>query len=217
MDGQGSRPRLVKPKNARAKRALQKRAPRAVEVLKKALLLHGGTTSGVMKSVLADLSSLKKGESLKLSRANDTVRPFETGGEASLEFLARKADCSLFALASHSKKRPHTLVLGRFFDFRLLDMVELGVRAGVPPARQGSTESARTLAAAAPCRLRTTARCATSKATARAPRRAPSPAWYSAASCSKPTRCAPKPAPTRVRLSPAPRARRPCAPPRACC
>ncbi len=127
MDG-GSRPRLVKPKNARAKRALLARAPRAVETLKKVLLLHGGKTSGDLKSVLSDLSSLKKGESLKLSRSNENVRPFEVGGEASLEFLARKADCSLFVLASHSKKRPHNLVLGRMFDFRLLDMIELGVR-----------------------------------------------------------------------------------------
>jgi len=29
--------------------------------------------------------------------------------------------------ASHSKKRPHNLVIGRMFDFHLYDMVELGV------------------------------------------------------------------------------------------
>ena len=127
------RPSLGKPKNARAKRAVDKRLPRTVETLKKVLLLHGGKTSGVVKAALTDLGSLKKGESLKLSRSNDQVRPFETGGEASLEFLARKADCSLFVLGSHSKKRPHNLVLGRMFDFRLLDMLELGVR-GSPRA-----------------------------------------------------------------------------------
>lgn len=65
---------------------------------------------------------------MKLSRSNEAVRPFETGGEASLEFLARKADAPLFALGSHSKKRPHNLVLGRMFDFQVLDMLEFGVR-----------------------------------------------------------------------------------------
>jgi ribosome production factor 2 len=127
--------RLVKPKNARAKRALLKRAPRQVETLKRALLLHSGRTSAVMKSVLSDLGALKAGESLKLTRKNEGVRPFEGGGEASLEFLTRKADCSLFALASHSKKRPNNLVLGRTFDARLLDMVEFGVRARCARAR----------------------------------------------------------------------------------
>jgi hypothetical protein len=121
--------RVIKPKNARAKRALLARAPRQVETLKKVLLMHSGKTSGLLKALLGDLGALKAGEALKLSRKNAGVRPFEGGGEASLEFLARKADCSLFALASHSKKRPHNLVLGRMFDFRLLDMVEFGVRA----------------------------------------------------------------------------------------
>jgi ribosome production factor 2 len=122
-------PRLGKPKNARSKRALEKRAPKTVEVLKKLLILTGGKSSAVVKSVLTELGSLKKGECLKLTRKNEQVRPFEAGGELSLEFLARKADCSLFALGSHSKKRPHNLVLGRMFDFRVLDMLELGVRA----------------------------------------------------------------------------------------
>ena len=61
------------------------------------------------------------------TRRNADVRPFEPGGEASLEFFADKADCGAFCLASHSKKRPHNLTLGRFFDRRLLDLLELGV------------------------------------------------------------------------------------------
>jgi hypothetical protein len=38
---------LHKPKNAKAKRAVEKRLPRTVETLKKVLLLHGGKTSAV--------------------------------------------------------------------------------------------------------------------------------------------------------------------------
>jgi ribosome production factor 2 len=55
------------------------------------------------------------------------VRPFEPGGETSLEFFANKADASLFVLCTHSKKRPHNLTLGRFYDYQLYDMLELGV------------------------------------------------------------------------------------------
>ena len=151
--------RVIKPKTARAKRALLARAPRQVETLKKALLLHSGKTSGVLKALLADLSALKAGEALKLSRKNAGVRPFEGGGEASLEFLARKADCSLFALASHSKKRPHNLVLGRMFDFRLLDMVEFGVRARRAASRPQRAQPP-AAAAAATLGLRCVALCA---------------------------------------------------------
>ena len=66
-------------------------------------------------------------DAVLFTRRNADVRPFEPGGEASLEFFADKADCGAFCLASHSKKRPHNLTLGRFFDRRLLDLLELGV------------------------------------------------------------------------------------------
>jgi hypothetical protein len=208
MAPQEQRPkdRVIKPKNARAKRALLARAPRQVETLKKALLMHSGKTSGVLKALLGDLGALKAGESLKLSRKNAGVRPFEGGGEASLEFLARKADCSLFALGSHSKKRPHNLVLGRLFDFRLLDMVEFGVRIcranSCPEQRHGpAAAAAATLnAAALRClthfrgRLRTTRPSATLAPWRRRARAAPSPAWSSAETASRPTRCVARPA-----------------------
>lgn len=39
----------------------------------------------------------------------------------------RKNDCSLFMLGSHNKKRPHNITIGRTFDGKLLDMMELAV------------------------------------------------------------------------------------------
>ena len=42
--------RVLKPKTARARRALAKRAPKAVEEVKNALLLHGTSTSQVLKA-----------------------------------------------------------------------------------------------------------------------------------------------------------------------
>ncbi|GAB4822405.1 hypothetical protein N2152v2_009451 [Parachlorella kessleri] len=66
-------------------------------------------------------------DSVKFARRNDEVKPFEPGGETPLERHGEKGNCSLFAVGSHTKKRPDNLVLGRLFDFRLYDMVEFGV------------------------------------------------------------------------------------------
>lgn len=128
-----------------------------VEDAKIALILFGGKTSQITKDVLSDLHKLKssasidhcdlpdklvasyvcksnltkavnvQGDSVKYTRKNDDVRPFEAGGDTNLEHFSQKTDSSLFALGNHSKKRPHNIVLGRFFDYRLHDMLELGV------------------------------------------------------------------------------------------
>ena len=67
---------------------------------------------------------MKKPFFKSLSRKND-IRPFDAVD--SLEFLSKKNDCSLFMVASHSKKRPNNVVMGRFFNYQILDMIELGV------------------------------------------------------------------------------------------
>ncbi|CAI5469999.1 unnamed protein product [Closterium sp. Yama58-4] len=113
----------------KGKLVLESRAPKIKENVRKALLLRGTRSSAVLNGVLSDVHHLKRfsGGSLKLSRANEHVRPFEAGGEAPLEQLAKKTDSSLFMFASHSKKRPHNLVIGRMYDYHLYDMLEVGV------------------------------------------------------------------------------------------
>jgi len=81
--------------------------------------------------VLLDVNKLRKQDSVKFSRKNE-VRPFEPGGESALQFFCERSDCPLFVLGQHSKKRPHNLVLGRLFNFQLLDMLELGIRSHTP-------------------------------------------------------------------------------------
>ena len=81
--------------------------------------------------MLTDLFMLKKPHAVHFKRQN-AAHPFEDA--TPLEFLCQKNDASLFAFGTHSKKRPHNLVLGRMFDFHLLDMVELGVEAFRPMA-----------------------------------------------------------------------------------
>ncbi|XP_077252767.1 ribosome production factor 2 homolog [Tasmannia lanceolata] len=115
------------PKNARVKRALEKRAPKLVENGRKTLILQGTKTSNILNTVLTEIFHLKRGNAIRYTRKNENIRPFESGGETSLEFFSLKTDCSLFVFGSHSKKRPNNLVLGRTYDHHIYDLVEVGV------------------------------------------------------------------------------------------
>lgn len=118
-----------KPKSRRARRAIEAKEPKLVEDPKKALLLYGNRTSQTIKDVLSDIGKLKALDVIKLTRKNADVKPFETGGEAQLEHLGRRADAGVFAVGTTSKKRPDNLTLGRFYDGRVFDLLEVGVSA----------------------------------------------------------------------------------------
>jgi ribosome production factor 2 len=113
-----------RPKSKRAERALLNREPKVHENVKSAMFLRGPKTSELINQVVSDLYTLKKPHGIKFHRRNQT-RPFED--QTSIEFFSNKNDCSLMVLASHQKKRPNNLVLGRFFDYQILDLIELGV------------------------------------------------------------------------------------------
>ncbi|VVA98555.1 unnamed protein product [Arabis nemorensis] len=115
------------PKSGKAKRAVASRAPKPIENGKKTLILHGTKTSATLSSVLMELYRLKKGGAIKYSRRNENIRPFESGGETSLEFFSLKTDCSMFVYGSHTKKRPDNLVLGRMYDHHVYDLIEVGI------------------------------------------------------------------------------------------
>ncbi|XP_021891867.1 ribosome production factor 2 homolog [Carica papaya] len=119
--------KIKTPKRGRDKRELEKRAPKPVETGKKTLILHGTKTSSTLNAVLTEIYNLKKDSAVKYSRKNENIRPFESGGETSLEFFSRKTDCSIFVYGSHSKKRPDNLVIGRTYDHLIYDLVEVGV------------------------------------------------------------------------------------------
>ena len=44
-----------------------------------------------------------------------------------MEFYCKKNDSSLFMLGNHNKKRPHNIIMGRMYDYQVLDMIELGL------------------------------------------------------------------------------------------
>ncbi|KAK9290101.1 hypothetical protein L1049_008265 [Liquidambar formosana] len=115
------------PKKGRVRRELEKRAPKLVENGKKTLILQGIKTSSVLNAVLTQIYHLKRDSAVRYTRKNENIRPFESGGETSLEFFSLKTDCSLFVFGSHSKKRPDNLIMGRTYDHHIYDLVEVGV------------------------------------------------------------------------------------------
>jgi len=121
--------RVVKPKNQRSKRALEERAPKAIENTKTAIFVKGPNSSQLVQDCMKDLYILKKPNSIAYNQKND-IRPFEDASK--LEFFAKKHDSSLFMFGNHNKKRPHNMILGRTYDYHMLDMVELGLESFVP-------------------------------------------------------------------------------------
>eukprot|EP00759_Apiculatamorpha_spiralis_P011258 PhF_6_TR18663/c0_g1_i1/m.27281/K14847/RPF2; ribosome production factor 2 len=115
-----------KPKNMRTKRIVDNKGPLVNENPKRTLYLHGEKTSDINKEVQRVLLCVQSSAFVTKLREDNKMHPFE--GTESLEFLAFKNDASLFCFSSHNKKRPHNIILGRQFNFKLLDMVELGVR-----------------------------------------------------------------------------------------
>lgn len=120
-------------KTGPGRRTIEARLPKIIEDPKALLALKGHATSAIGTALLNDICLLKKPLCKKLLRKNDLL-PFEAGGESHLENLTRLNDCSLFALVNHTKKRPHNIIFGRTFGFRILDMVEFGIINYVPMA-----------------------------------------------------------------------------------
>ncbi|KAK3310523.1 Brix domain-containing protein [Chaetomium strumarium] len=113
--------RQIKPRNARSKRALEKRAPKPVENPKTALFLRGTSCSQITQDALTDLYALRRTHAKRFQKKNP-IHPFEDA--SSLAFFSEKNDCSLLLFGSSNKKRPHTITFVRTFDYKILDMLE---------------------------------------------------------------------------------------------
>ncbi|KAF8854473.1 Brix-domain-containing protein [Acephala macrosclerotiorum] len=114
--------RQIKPRNARSKRALDKKAPKAIENPKTTLFLRGTTCSQIAQDALTDLYQLRIPLAKKFTKKNP-IHPFDDA--TSLEFFSEKNDASLLVFGSTSKKRPHAITFIRTFGYKVLDMVEL--------------------------------------------------------------------------------------------
>ncbi|VVD00491.1 ribosome production factor 2 homolog [Leptidea sinapis] len=115
--------RIKKPTTRKGKKVLQSKEPKPIEGPKQCIFLQARNPSERARKVLKDIYNLKKPDAAYLSRKNDFV-PFEDA--TLIEKLCYKKEAALFGISSHSKKRPHNIVLGRTFDYGVLDMIELG-------------------------------------------------------------------------------------------
>jgi len=108
-------------------RALADREAKIQENPKTGLFIKGHKTSQIVNDALRDLCALKKPDSKKYNKKkrNSQTTPFED--ETTIEFFSTKNDASLFMFGSHSKKRQHNLIIGRLFNYHILDMFEFGV------------------------------------------------------------------------------------------
>jgi len=116
--------RVAKPKNARSKRALEKRESKEKENAKTAIFVRGTRTSEKVNVAMTELAALKKPDAVAFNKRND-VLPFEDA--TSLEFWGQKNDASLLVVGSSQKKRPDNLCWVRLFDGQVIDMLEMGV------------------------------------------------------------------------------------------
>jgi ribosome production factor 2 len=109
----------------RAKRVLRNLTEsKAFEDPKGILCIRGSKTTEELRCVLKDIAVLCKPHARTMLKRN-LIRPFED--PEPMEFLSSKNGTGLFVLATHSKKRPFSLTIGRVFGNKLLDMVELGL------------------------------------------------------------------------------------------
>ncbi|GME75870.1 unnamed protein product [Ambrosiozyma monospora] len=116
--------RSIKPKNARSKRAIEKKQPKIKENVKTVLFVPGRSSNKTLHDITVDLAALKKPDIKRFTKKND-ILPFEDATK--LEFFSEKNDCSILVLSTSNKKRPNNLTFIRTFEYKVYDMIELGV------------------------------------------------------------------------------------------
>ncbi|KAJ3640785.1 hypothetical protein Zmor_027326 [Zophobas morio] len=116
--------RVVKATTRKGKKVLIKKEPQVNEGPKRALFLQGRRSSDKLRRLTKDLFDIKKPDAQLLNKKND-ITVFEDA--TPVERFCRKFETPLFVMSSHSKKRPDNLVIGRMYNYSLLDMIELHV------------------------------------------------------------------------------------------
>ena len=117
--------RIEQPKTHRGRKILLEREAKVAENQKRTVFLRSASASQKSMQVLKDFYSLKKPEALLFTRNKQDPDSFEDPSK--IERLCAQKDASLFSLAKHSKKKPHSLLCGRLFNGQILDMFEFSI------------------------------------------------------------------------------------------
>ncbi|XP_067123081.1 ribosome production factor 2 homolog [Centruroides vittatus] len=115
---------ISKPKTRRGKKFVENKSPKVIENVKTTCFIRGSTANNTVLTAMKNLNALKKPHGVFFNRKNE-MRPFED--IIPIETFCQKNDASFFMFGSHNKKRPNNLIIGRMYDFHLLDMFELGI------------------------------------------------------------------------------------------
>lgn len=119
------------PSTRKGRSVAEDRSSKLQENVKTAMFIKGPSTSQFMTDVMTEFFDLKKPEAVWYKRKeSNAILPFEDA--STIEFYSNRSDASLFMFGSHTKKRPNNLVVGRTFDWKLLDMLEFGITNFVP-------------------------------------------------------------------------------------
>ena len=104
---------------------MESREPKRFEDEKEICIIKGSNCNFQITKLMKDIYILKKPKSHFLGRKSNSFHPFED--QSNIEFLCKKNSSSLFMFGSHSKKRPNNLIVGRTFNYHVLDMIEFGI------------------------------------------------------------------------------------------
>uniref|UniRef100_T1IVI2 Ribosome production factor 2 homolog n=1 Tax=Strigamia maritima TaxID=126957 RepID=T1IVI2_STRMM len=126
---------LLKPKTSEERDSSNtENRKKETENCKTALLIREISASGTVVNCLKDIVQLKKPHVVFFNKKNNDSLPFED--ITKLEFFSQENDASLFLMATHNKKRPHNLIMGRMFDHRFTKTTSFFVAklaAGIKP------------------------------------------------------------------------------------
>jgi len=113
-------------KTHKGRKILENRAAKLFENPKRSVFLKGRKSSQTLNTLMRELHIMRgTGMSQMLCRKAHDISVFE---DVSLvERTTTKYDCSLFMVATHQKKRPDNLAIGRVFDGHVLDLFEVGI------------------------------------------------------------------------------------------
>ena len=112
-----------KPSSVKTQRAVAKKGSVFTENSKKTLVVLADKVHTLSKAVQSALTAMQCGTAIRPGKRM-TLHPFDDSMPLQQECF--KNDCSLFTVFNQSKKRPENVIIGRLFNFNVLDMVEFG-------------------------------------------------------------------------------------------